>query len=296
MTKNTIILHIGPPKTATTSIQTAFQNNKIQGLFYAGVHQPRQKNNCLSDIIYDYAVCRSDSDNIALINAIRALDEITRDGTIAFISEEMFCVSNTKVELIKKLRLAKHALRNFNVVIVITLRNPVEAIQSYYQEIFDVLPTKYQLSFRKFCDSEIVSCFDYELLEKIVACSGFKKIKYLNIDMINNGFLSRNDLLDNNDSSICEDFSIKLPITNVSRKNIHARFFPEVTLKLNDLFSEETIKKLKSKKFFEKILGRVENFLKSVVLVRARERKLKVPHAVAHRLSLGHKAVLLRNK
>lgn len=64
---NKFILHLGPPKTATTSFQLFFQNLECSELEYLGIKQIRGNfNNTFSVKLYDHVVGKTQELNIRI--------------------------------------------------------------------------------------------------------------------------------------------------------------------------------------------------------------------------------------
>ena len=85
-----VVVHIGPPKTGTTSLQYYFQEFTHPDFFYLGVHQPRKelKNDLYSDI-YNYC-CNAKPANTTKLNRIhKDLKIMLKTYQIVFISEEI---------------------------------------------------------------------------------------------------------------------------------------------------------------------------------------------------------------
>lgn len=130
-----LLIHIGVPKSATTSLQASFfPNIDSSYLFYAGVYQPRTLNQ--SDIYKKFALAlyypEKIDDFIASCNST-GVDEIV-------ISEEMVLVDAAGVSWQRKLENLFLMLRSFDYKIILTVRDPVNAAHSFYCESsFDLL-------------------------------------------------------------------------------------------------------------------------------------------------------------
>jgi hypothetical protein len=129
-----VYVHIGLPKTATTSLQVDFFPflDKKECL-YAGVIQPRTEP---SHVLY--------STFMKGINTGRKYEEIRtmikevlNEGKSVVISEECILVSNRTICWKQKLQNCAAILKDFDYRILVTVREPVSTIFSYYVERID---------------------------------------------------------------------------------------------------------------------------------------------------------------
>lgn len=159
-----IFIHVGPPKTATTSLQLSLQELEGEGVHYVGVRQPRATHeNIESDLLIQ--VSRGDPTIEGKAQRLRAsfVERLQRNETI-IVSEEMFVVAANEEKI--RIQLANLAtfFRGLPLTIVVTLRDPRQAIPSYYQEVFRSLPLGMARDFRRFVSSGQAFCYDYESL------------------------------------------------------------------------------------------------------------------------------------
>jgi hypothetical protein len=178
-----VIFHLGPPKTATTSLQIALKNLKIPNLFFAGKYHPDSDESMSYKF---YKIC-SDKDyrlkcDISAI--IREIKKKLGEGKIVFISEEMFLLYEDKASIIDKLKVLKKILNEIPIRILLTIRDPKDALISLYQTIYQGLPYDLQINFSKFCNNKRAACFDYENLLKTIYENGFKDINIINYDKL----------------------------------------------------------------------------------------------------------------
>lgn len=130
-----IFVHIGLPKTATTTLQSKYFPNLDCnfGFKYTGVFQPRgskKEANVYKSLCH--AVFNGESS--AFDNAIALMPKDCR----LIVSEEMFTVGQEQRSWQENLKLLQAALAGYDYRILVTLRNPVAAIFSYYVELEDV--------------------------------------------------------------------------------------------------------------------------------------------------------------
>lgn len=102
-----IIIHIGPPKTATTSLQMAFEQIKHHKFQYGGVFQPRNRNTgSLCDRIY--SDCSNKNVNPSFIDcAKKELTTLVDEGKTILISEEMFLLEQDGTSIRAKIKRLK---------------------------------------------------------------------------------------------------------------------------------------------------------------------------------------------
>ena len=106
------------------------------------------------------------------------------------ISEEMFLVSERGISWRTKIRRLRLMLGPISCTLIVTLRNPIQALPSYYREIFRSLPILHRLSFRLFCVSDRALVFDYLALGKHIRNCGFSSINYVDMRLLAAGAIS----------------------------------------------------------------------------------------------------------
>ena len=81
MTTGKLYLHIGPPKTATTSLQIAFQEAHLSGLHYGGTFLPRENNvGSLAETLHQAAAGRLTTKDADVRAALGDISKILRGG------------------------------------------------------------------------------------------------------------------------------------------------------------------------------------------------------------------------
>jgi hypothetical protein len=130
-----IIVHIGLPKTATTTLQTdLFPNISSDYLYYPGVIQPRDSTQHNFFLQFCNAV-----NSVNSISEFRMeLEQILSNSKTILISEEMFTVSSSSATWRNKLENLSAILAGFDYKIIFTVREPVSAMFSYYCELYSV--------------------------------------------------------------------------------------------------------------------------------------------------------------
>lgn len=222
-------LHIGPPKTASTSLQIALQCADLNGIHYAGVWQPRAEfDNTLTD--YFHARRNPDVDTgISKEVAVSNFQNIISSGKSIFISEEMLVVGRSKFQILERLENSINFFQRdvgIPVQILMTLREPGQAIPSYYQEIFKFLPVSLASDFNAFCRDERNFCYDYAAIsDHVVKCGA--SVGFLEFDEIASGSLDLQKVL----GRIPEkDLVLKIGRENTGQKADTARILPGVSL------------------------------------------------------------------
>lgn len=182
-----LFLHVGPPKTATTSLQTAFERLSHPRYSYGGVFQPREKNaGSLAQqlhraVMEDAPVLPADFD---------ALKERLAQGEVVLISEEMLSLRQGSVATGEKLTRLARLFGGLPVTVLATLRDPVEALPSLFQELRPGLPLDQQLDFRRFCADGVCDCFNYPRLAEGLRDVGFSDARWLDFSAIAAGRLT----------------------------------------------------------------------------------------------------------
>ena len=129
-----ILVHIGLPKTATTTLQKElFPRVCDADASYVGVVQPRVK---IQDPLYTQiysAICAGAELESARDALIKKMQEKVR----LIISEEMFTVSTSNSPWEEKLRRLRSLLDGLDYMILCTVREPENASFSYFTELYD---------------------------------------------------------------------------------------------------------------------------------------------------------------
>ena len=166
--KPKIVVHIGPPKTATTSLQYALKEITNPNFYYGGVLQPR---NCLQyfDLgkqLYYLVVDKKQRFDEDLF--LQRLRDIADKYSVVLLSEEMFLVFQQDCSVEEKLSRLCGLLSEFDLTLLYTYRNPNSAIPSLYQELYDRLPSEYVDNYSRFVESNYSVVYDIEYVKQIV--------------------------------------------------------------------------------------------------------------------------------
>lgn len=195
-----LFLHIGPPKSGTTSLQVAMENLDNATFLYGGVLQPRERPEItLANRLHVATVSDHPVDHKKPELLLTELKHLIDAGKIVFLSEEMFMVTSGTVTWEMKLAHLAKLLDGLPFTILVTLRDPLEGLPSLYQEIFKSLPIHEQFSFKAFCRGDAAKCYDFCHVENILRNAGVKNIQFIDFDLIRNGGLATNDLFGDQD-------------------------------------------------------------------------------------------------
>lgn len=134
-----LFLHIGPPKTATTSLQVAFERLSHPRYSYGGTFQPRERNTGSLAHQLHRAVGEGAP---ALPAQVAAVEAKLAEGGIVLISEEMLSLRQEGVATAAKIARLGRLFSGLPVTVLATLRDPVEALPSLFQELRAGLPLK----------------------------------------------------------------------------------------------------------------------------------------------------------
>ena len=186
-----VILHIGPPKTATTSLQRLLGEFTSDRFYFGGVTQPRKETT--TDLARRlHRVCAGNAGDASEVR--QAISKYVEHGRDVVISEEMFLVDRPVAHQAKLQKLRK-VLSGLPVTLVVCVRDPVAGLQSLYQQVFPNLSLREKLSFRTFLKSNQARVFDYGSVQEATAEAGFAEVRYISFDRLVAGRLSWADLL-----------------------------------------------------------------------------------------------------
>lgn len=213
------------------------------------------------------------------------ISEALGAGQHAVMSEEMFLVWQEQASIEDKLLRLSQFLRGIPVTVLVTLRSPVSALPSLYQELHAGLPLSLKLSFSQFCASERASCYDYRRVVALLERHDFDAIRFIDFRSITDGTLSYRDLFGEHASSTDVLMLERANAGSVDREG--ARQLPPVTAKtlgrnkhLRGFLDRSGIRSLASYRWIVSRLERVQ-------LQRGGHRKLVVPTELGKSLEEG---------
>jgi hypothetical protein len=156
--KKKLLIHIGPPKTATTSFQYWLADNQ-ENYTYIGVFQPRySKENIVYNNFWKFFI-----GTLTLQELIDCINNI-ETKEILMLSEEMILVTNWENKISKLKELESF----FDVYLSYCYRNSNKAIPSYYAEIHSTLPKKMKGDYELFVNDIRFKAYDLEYLTSII--------------------------------------------------------------------------------------------------------------------------------
>ncbi len=127
-----IYVHIGLPKTATTTLQSQFYPRlPVKKVDYLGVYQPRGSKKSTFFDCFIQAVNEGDVEKVR-----RKIEKKLEDKRSLLISEELIVVSEPQIDWRGKLKNLSEILSGFDYHIIVTVREPVSAMYSFYVELY----------------------------------------------------------------------------------------------------------------------------------------------------------------
>ncbi|WP_340111707.1 hypothetical protein [Maribellus mangrovi] len=128
-----IIVHIGLPKTATTTLQKEFfPNLDSEEILYAGIYQPRSVNQRnLYKELYKTIIT-----GVGIKKVQGLIEKVFKEGRDVLISEESIVVSEKAANWREKISNLYKILQPFEHQLLVSVREPVSASFSYYVELY----------------------------------------------------------------------------------------------------------------------------------------------------------------
>lgn len=292
-----LFIHIGPPKTATTSLQYALAEIDHPSFDYMGVYQPRGPN------IYGdgdpggfLTYCMTGDKNY--ISAaqrvyIEALDSV-KSGKLVVFSEEMFLVTEQHSSWRDKLSRLKEITGAIPTTILVTLRDPQDGLPSLYTEIYHALPLHMKLSYKKFCLGEYATCYNYEMVFQALTEIGFQSIRVLDFGMINHGYILSSELFGHDDKLSNRKIPIGHHNYSAQKKigrNGTERKVGKITLK--DLYKNSGLHHMVSKLNIPlSISHRFKRIFELIQVRRPTYRKFSMPQTASDAFQQGYRKAL----
>lgn len=155
--KGKIFVHIGLPKTATTSLQKDLFS-RLDNFEYAGVSYPRSWEFDTRTVYGAFMVGMYSGD---MGHFKRALELVDQTKPI-LISEEMITVVTVKSDWKQNLKNLRLLLDEHDYRLLITIRDPLDAMFSYYVERCDYFRDNYKIFDKQILDSVDMEIFRYQ--------------------------------------------------------------------------------------------------------------------------------------
>lgn len=189
-----LIVHIGPPKTGTTSLQYYLQALERNDIYYCGVFQPRTTNDSIAYEVYRY--CNESSDNHSKVEELKErISKRLNEFEYVVISEEGLVLETSKSTWQEKIIRLNNLLSSYAPSILFFTRDIVSALPSYYQEVYKALPPELQVDFALFERSNYALVYDYKSLHQALIEYGYTNIRWLQFESLVKGKYSLSDIL-----------------------------------------------------------------------------------------------------
>lgn len=273
-----LFLHIGPPKTATTALQYAFEEIADEALIYGGTFQPRERNSgSLSDILLRATSLGRAHLGRQLEEALDKIRGEIRSGKAVVISEEMLSLS-MKTPMADKLAFLGQCFAGTPTTIILCIRNPLEAIPSLYQELYRSQPFLTKLSFPRFCRSRAIDCYDYRKIITLLQEAGFDTIRIISFEQICSGKLTSQDLF-NHPSLPDKRLSLRKVNTSWLKDNTTVRKLEPISLRM--VGQTRVFRKLRKLPPFsdDRVTGALSAIAVWVRIPNSEYRRLSIPEA-----------------
>jgi len=259
-----VIVHVGLPKTATTSLQVDFfPELESKNVCYLGVRHPR--NGTSQNSLFECFVESLITGDVEIIRA--ELFRLLSEGKVIILSEEMITVSLNNLSWRTKLKNLSRILDGMNYSLLLTVREPVSAMFSYYVEI---LSHKQKIG-KRFIDvakhDERMEIFHYgKLADELISDFDKERVLVIKFEDLINGKLEG---LAKNIAGVNNSFSSsKISKLNDKKKSKDYVYTGERTTVADILDAFMTITKLKDisllkkyKGIYRSIYERIDNFV-----------------------------------
>ncbi len=248
--KGQLIIHIGPPKTGTTSLQYYLSKLEIPKFKYLGIYYPRLERS-FTTYMYNQIKSKKLKNNKNKLK--EKLDLYLSKYKYVVLSEENLLLEG-EISMQYKLEMLYKLVENFNPSIIFCIRNPESVYFSYYIEIYRFLPKDLQKSFSKYETSKFSDCFRYRDLFDRLRNIGFDKINIFDFESLVKGNLSLNNIL----GLDYKDFNFKVKL---EKKNSTIIKNADLIVQKRSLIKNNILKLLKftpkyfRNRFFRKLIN-----------------------------------------
>lgn len=195
MSDKQVYVFIGPPKTATTSLQHWLMEHNGEGYTYLGCMQPRSKfqKNDFSFKLYK-TLSKTEIDPIEANLLLKQLEKYDQANLPIIISEESFLhTPNWPI----KVRNLYRFFAEWKLSIVIGHRNADSAIPSYFAETYGYLPSRLRNNYQAFLESNWINQYNFRHLYATLLSAGFnvEQILWFDFKKLTTSKLSLNQIL-----------------------------------------------------------------------------------------------------
>lgn len=278
MNKNNLYIHIGPPKTATTSFQKFFLNNTIKGLSYGGIIQPRiSTDESYCKLLYK-ATCSNDMGDYKR-------NESKSENVVC--SEEMFLVDSKSLKWQDKIKNLYSLTKDQKTKIILVLREPNSAIRSYYQELYFNLDKNIITSINEFSKSNYCKIYNYEYLLDYLRNVGFEEIIILDFKTLITGDYKLADIFD-----LDSEKKISLERSNTSVINSDVYYANNPSLK--KYLSAITPKYLRENVFLRPLKRILSYFIPDIKITKSKKINVEIDKEIISEFEASYKRVKSR--
>jgi hypothetical protein len=158
-----IYVHIGLPKTATTSLQQDLFP-RFEGVKYFGVTHPRSSNYDPGTVYGAFMIGMYTGDTQFFEAALQQCDPA--EGVL--ISEEMITVGTERADWQRNLKNVRRLLGQHDYRLLITVRDPLDAMYSYYVERYDYFRETYKVFDQRIIQSFNMGIYRYQSFLKFL--------------------------------------------------------------------------------------------------------------------------------
>lgn len=251
-----VYLHIGLPKTATTSLQDGVFNQLGTHVNFIGVLQPRAIRQ--TQLFRKITAALNDHEAEFNLRSSSLTEElgafICTQNKPLMISEEMFTVDSDGLTWQQKLTRLGKIFKPFRVDILVTVREPIRATYSLYVELYQLIKKEHPTFSSFFWHSNQAKIYRYELLDNMLKESfPNSSVRYISFENIIQG-VNVFDLFGSK-LAISSDINFNLPLINTKKKSKRGTLSKKLTVQQWMILKGIPISSSKAKRFIRPILG-----------------------------------------
>jgi hypothetical protein len=163
------------------------------------------------------------------------IGKILNEDRILFLSEECFLLENSSMSWREKIKNLYEYFHSYNPMLLLTVRNPKDAMISFYVEIYHGLPAYYKKNFRFFFESEYCDIYKYNKLISHLELLNFK-VNIIEFEGMTNGKYYCSNFFQRSFTNDCRIFLEKKNATLIDKGKCHAK-----SRTIRDLFRSKII-------------------------------------------------------